>query len=104
MSERNLTAQDWLCYEKAETDRQKGWKMLLVHIQMYWVINIKAWSWFELYILFSFLINMLKKPILKGKFWMQCMSNLHIDCGIEITILKQNEMWQKLETVWEMTI
>lgn len=47
---------------------------------------------------------MLKKPILKGKFWMQCMSNLHIDCDIEITILKQNEMWQKLETVWEMTI
>lgn len=47
---------------------------------------------------------MLKKTILKGKFWMQCMSNLHIDCGIEITILKQNEMWQKLETVWEMTI
>lgn len=47
---------------------------------------------------------MLKKPILKGKFWMQRMSNLHIDCGIEITILKQNEMWQKLETVWEMTI
>lgn len=49
------------------TDR-KGDKMLLVHIQMYWVINIKAWSLFELYILFSFLINMLKKPILKGKF------------------------------------
>lgn len=47
---------------------------------------------------------MLKKPTLKGKFWMQCMSNLHIDCDIEITILKQNEMWQKLETVWEMTI